>query len=124
MTHFSDSLATSILERRSAVCVGLDPDLARLPDDLRAAYAARAGVVGSEEAVAACFAEFATGIIDAVADVAAAVKPQAAFFEQCGPPGWKALRRVVHCAHEHELPVIVDAKRGDIGSTSRAYADA
>ncbi|HMK91672.1 MAG TPA: orotidine-5'-phosphate decarboxylase [Thermoleophilia bacterium] len=124
MTHFSDTLAQSVLRRRSAVCVGLDPDLARLPVELRAAYAARVPELGAEAAVAACFAEFATGIIDAVADVAAAVKPQAAFFEQCGPPGWEALRRVVHCAREHELPVIVDAKRGDIGSTSRAYADA
>ena len=74
--------------------------------------------------MAACFAEFASGVIDAVADVAAAVKPQAAFFEQYGAPGWEALRRVVRCAHEHDLPVILDAKRGDIGSTSAAYAAA
>jgi orotidine-5'-phosphate decarboxylase len=124
MMNFSDRLAESILDRRSAVCVGIDPDLARLPDDLRAAYAARVGELGEAGAVAACFTEFASGVIDAVADVVAAVKPQAAFFEQYGAPGWEALRRVVACAHEHDLPVILDAKRGDIGSTSVAYAAA
>lgn len=124
MTNFSDRLAASILSRRSAVCVGIDPDLSRLPGDLRAAYAARVGELGDAGAVAACFAEFASGVIDAVADVVAVVKPQAAFFEQYGAPGWEALRRVVACAHEHDLPVILDAKRGDIGSTSVAYAAA
>ena len=124
MERFSDRLAASILARRSVVCVGIDPDLARLPDGLRAAWAARARELGEAGAVAACFADFATGLIDAVADLAACVKPQAAFFEQCGPPGWDALRRVVACAHEHGLPVILDAKRADIGSTSAAYAAA
>ena len=124
MTNFSDRLADSILSRRSVVCVGIDPDLARLPDDLRASYAARVGELGDAGAVAACLAEFASGLIDAVADVAAVIKPQAAFFEQYGAPGWEALRRVVACAHEHDLPVILDAKRGDIGSTSAAYAAA
>jgi len=124
MTHFSDRLAESILRRHSTVCVGIDPDLALLPDDLRASYAARVAELGDAAAVAACFAEYASGIIDAVADVVAAVKPQAAFFEQYGAAGWDALRRVVACAREHELPVIVDAKRGDIGSTSAAYAAA
>ncbi len=124
MTNFSDRLADSIVSRRSVVCVGIDPDLAKLPDDLRASYAARVGELGDAGAVAACFAEFASGLIDAVADVAAVIKPQAAFFEQYGAPGWDALRRVVACAHEHDLPVILDAKRGDIGSTSAAYAAA
>jgi orotidine-5'-phosphate decarboxylase len=124
MMNFSDMLAESIIGRRSAVCVGIDPDLERLPGDLRADYAARVGELGQEGAVAACFTEFASGVIDAVADVVAAVKPQAAFFEQYGAPGWEALRRVVACAHEHDLPVILDAKRGDIGSTALAYAAA
>jgi orotidine-5'-phosphate decarboxylase len=122
MSHFSDRLADSILRRRSVVCVGIDPDVQGLPDELRVQYARRVPELGAEAATAACFSEFATGIIDAIADVAAAVKPQAAFFEQYGAAGWDALQRVVRCAHEHELPVIVDAKRGDIGSTSRAYA--
>jgi orotidine-5'-phosphate decarboxylase len=122
--RFSDRLAASILRRRSVVCVGIDPDLARLPDGLRATWAARVGEFGEAGAAAACFTDFATGLIDALADVAACIKPQAAFFEQYGAPGWQALQRVVRCAHEHELPVIVDVKRADIGSTSTAYAAA
>ncbi len=124
MERFSDRLAASILRRRSLVCVGIDPDLARLPDGLRATWAARVAELGEAGAAAACFTDFATGLIDALADVAACVKPQAAFFEQYGAPGWQALQRVVRCAHEHELPVIVDVKRADIGSTSTAYAAA
>jgi len=119
--HFSDVLAESIIAKRSVVCVGLDPDLAQMPPELVAGFA-RSG--GGEEAAAACAEEFCCHVVSAVAEVAAVVKPQAAFFEQFGPPGWAALRAVVRCAHEHGLPVILDAKRGDISSTGRAYARA
>ena len=77
-----------------------------------------AAELGDDEAVAACFQEFCGGIIEGVADAAACVKPQAAFFEQYGAAGWKALSAVIRCAHEHELPVILDVKRGDIASTA------
>ena len=121
MTHFSDRLALAIRERRSVVCVGLDPVLERMPPRLAEAYRARAGDLGDEGAVAACFERFCTDIIDAVAETAACVKPQAAFFEQYGAAGWAALTAVVKCAHEYELPVILDVKRGDIASTGAAY---
>ena len=124
MIHFSDRLAASIRARRSVVCVGLDPVLERMPPALAAKYAARVAELGDDEAVAACFQEFCTGIIDAVADEAACVKPQAAFFEQYGAAGWRALGAVIHCAHRYELPVILDVKRGDIASTGAAYARA
>ena len=92
MEHFSDRLARAISERRSVVCVGLDPDLDKLPR--RAACASTTGRrPAGDEAVAACFSEFCCGIIDAVAAVAAVVKPQAAFFEQYGAAGWRALAR-------------------------------
>jgi orotidine-5'-phosphate decarboxylase len=61
--------------------------------------------------------------LDAVADVVAVIKPQVAFFERLGPPGWTALERVVGSAHRRGLLVIADAKRGDIASTAAAYAD-
>lgn len=124
MRHFSDILAHAILERRSVVCVGLDPALEGMPPELLDKYRPLVGELGEEEAVAACFQEFCTGVIDAVADVAACVKPQAAFFEQYGSAGWKALRAVIRCAHEYGLPVILDVKRGDIASTGVAYAAA
>ncbi len=63
-------------------------------------------------------------LLEATHDVVACCKPQAAFFEALGPAGWEALQQVVARAREFELPVIVDAKRGDIGSTAAAYADA
>lgn len=124
MRHFSDRLATAITTRRSVVCVGLDPTLDRMPHELVEKYAPMARELGEEEAVSACFQEFCIGVIDAVASTAACVKPQAAFFEQYGAAGWKALRAVIQRAGECELPVILDVKRGDIASTGLAYANA
>ena len=104
--------------------MGLDPALERMPPELVEKYRPLATELGEDEAVAACFQEFCSGIIDAVADTAACVKPQAAFFEQYGAAGWKALGAVIRCAHEYELPVILDVKRGDIASTGAAYGRA
>ena len=120
MKHFSDVLADAVQAKGSLVCAGLDPDLGQMPPEF---VAARVGG-GGEPAAAACIERYCGEIIAAVAPFAAVVKPQAAFFEQYGAAGWAALRAVVHCAHEHGLPVIVDAKRGDISSTGRAYARA
>lgn len=90
----------------SLLCVGLDPHKGDLtPDDADAAEA------------------FCKRIIDATAAVAVAFKPNAAFFERHGAPGFEALRRVI--AHVPSgIPVILDAKRGDITSTAEAYAEA
>ena len=66
--------------------------------------------------------EFCRGIVDAVAGIAVAVKPQAAFFEAQGVAGWAALVEVCGYAREAGLLVIADAKRGDVPSTARAYA--
>ena len=103
------------LERRaravdSLLCVGLDPHAA----DVRAAF----GDASAPSLVAYC-----RRIIDATAPVAAAYKPNAAFFEAAGPEGAQALHAVI-AAVPDDIPVILDAKRGDIASTARAYADA
>jgi orotidine-5'-phosphate decarboxylase len=103
--HFADRLADTVERKGAPLCVGLDPDPALMPDGL--------GVV-----------EFCRGIVDAVADVAVAVKPQAAFFEAQGADGWAALAEVCGYARGAGLLVIADAKRGDIPSTARAYAAA
>jgi orotidine-5'-phosphate decarboxylase len=122
--HFSDRLAAVVRARRSVVCVGLDPVLERMPPELIDKYRPQAAELGEAAAVAACFQEFCSGVIDAVAGVAACVKPQAAFFEQYGAAGWRALGAVVRCAREYDLPVILDVKRGDIASTGAAYGHA
>lgn len=124
MQHFSDRLAKAIRARCSVVCVGLDPTLERMPPALVEKYRPQAAELGEDEAVAACFQEFCSGVIDAVAGFAACVKPQSAFFEQYGSAGWRALGAVIRCAHEYELPVILDVKRGDIASTGAAYGRA
>jgi orotidine-5'-phosphate decarboxylase len=100
------------------VLVGLDPRFEQLPAAVR--RTAGEGFAARAEAYRA----FCRGIIDVVAPLVPAVKPQAAFFEQLGPPGMQALSDVIGYAHDRGLVVIVDGKRHDIGSTAAAYADA
>jgi hypothetical protein len=115
---FADRLADAVERKRTQVVVGLDPVLEMLPVELRGeATAGRA-------AAASAVQRFCTGIVDAVAPYVVAVKPQVAFFEALGSDGWRALEHVSTHAREAGLLVIGDAKRGDVGSTARAYAAA
>lgn len=119
MTHFADSLVAAVRRRGNPVLVGLDPRLASLPEGLRA------GVAGDDEqAVAHTYTDFCRGVIDVVASLVPAVKPQMAFFEQLGPAGMQSLHDVIGYARRKGLLVIVDGKRNDIGSTAKAYAQA
>jgi orotidine-5'-phosphate decarboxylase len=104
-SHFADRLAAAVERKGAPLCVGIDPDPSLMPVGV--------GVV-----------DFCRGIVDAVAEVAVAVKPQAAFFEAQGATGWAALVEVCGYAREAGLLVIADAKRGDVPSTARAYAAA
>ncbi|WP_276300384.1 orotidine-5'-phosphate decarboxylase [Halorussus lipolyticus] len=106
MTTFFDRLADRIADIDSIVSVGLDPDTDRLPEAVRDADLPRW--------------EFNRRIIDATAEHAAVFKPNAAFYEDS--EGWKALEQTVEHAHETGVPVLLDAKRADIGNTSRQYA--
>src|SRR5262249_32211074 len=115
---FADRLADAVERKRSQLCVGLDPRVDLLPVELRGE-----SVLG-RAAAAAAMARFCTGIIDAVAPYVVAIKPQVAFFEALGADGWRALEDVCAYARKAGLLVIADAKRGDIGSTARAYAAA
>ena len=103
--HFGDRLAAAVERKGAPLCVGLDPDPALMPAGL--------GV-----------GEFCRGIVDAVAEIAVAVKPQAAFFEAQGATGWAELFDVCRYARDAGLLVIADGKRGDVPSTARAYAAA
>ena len=118
MTHFADSLAAAVRRCGNPVLVGLDPRAESLPRSLLAA--AR----NDWTATAAAYRTFCREVIDVVAPLVPAVKPQAAFFEQLGPPGMSALADVIAYAREKGLLVIVDGKRNDIGSTAAAYAQA
>jgi orotidine-5'-phosphate decarboxylase len=115
---FADRLADAVERKRSQLVVGLDPRLDLLPVELRGE-----AVLGRAEAANA-YARFCCGIVDAVAPYAVAVKPQSAFFEELGGDGVAALERVCAYARAAGVLVILDGKRGDIGSTARAYASA
>jgi orotidine-5'-phosphate decarboxylase len=117
-TVFADRLAAAVEQKGSQLVVGLDPVLDLLPLELRGD--AQVGRPGAAEAVA----RFCCGIVDAVAPHVVAVKPQLAFFEVLGSDGIAAFERVAGYARAAGLLVIADGKRGDIGSTARAYADA
>jgi orotidine-5'-phosphate decarboxylase len=109
---FADRLAEGVERKRSQLIVGLDPRVDLLPVELRG------------ETPAAAVERFCRGIVDAVAPYAVAVKPQLAFFEALGPDGLRALEDACRYARDAGLLVVADGKRGDIGSTSRAYAAA
>ncbi len=113
---FGERLSLRVRQVGSPTCVGLDPHLDRLPADL---------IHGSDrESLANAAGEFCCGVVSAVADKVAAVKPQVAFFEALGHHGVRALEEVVATAKDAGLIVVLDAKRGDIGSTAEAYAHA
>lgn len=122
MTSFSERLHAAIKKKRTPALVGLDPRWESLPTDLKEKAAAAGGTTG--EIRARAYQEFSIRIIEVVASLVPAVKPQSAFFEACGPAGVEALRNVIAAAREAGLIVICDAKRGDIGSTAEAYAAA
>jgi orotidine-5'-phosphate decarboxylase len=104
---FADRLAAEVERKRSQLVVGLDPRVDLLPVELRGDIA-----------------RFCCGLVDAVAPHAVAVKPQLAFYEALGSAGIAAFDEVCAYARRAGLLVIADGKRGDIGSTARAYADA
>ena len=108
--HFTDRLLAAIKQKGSPVCVGLDPRADRLPEPL-----------GGGEA-AANIRTFCMEVLEIVAPIVPAVKPQSAYFEALGPAGVAAYFEVVRHARRLGLIVIGDVKRNDIGSTAEAYA--
>jgi orotidine-5'-phosphate decarboxylase len=113
---------------RTLLCIGLDGEMGRLPYSVRAG---QTGMLALEEEregshVEGALVSFNQAIIDATADLVCVYKPNAAFYEVHGPAGLRALIRTIEYIHARypEIPVILDAKRGDVSSTSRAYAEA
>jgi orotidine-5'-phosphate decarboxylase len=125
--NFADRLFARVRLVDSRLCVGLDPDIARFPTALlrrfelgpdswaRPENAARLG-----DAVLA----FCLDVMEATAETACAVKFQSAHFEAYGHHGLRALETACAAARERGLPVVMDAKRNDIGSTAQRYARA
>ena len=115
---FLEKLRRRWSDGHTLLCVGLDLELERLPT----ARAANGDAVDVETA----FFNFNAAIVDATADLVCAYKPNAAFYERHGAAGWNALARTIAYIHSRypAVPVLLDAKRGDIGNTAQAYADA
>lgn len=101
-------LIAQIKKKRSFLCVGLDTDLKKIPKHL----------LDSEDPIF----EFNKAIIDATKDYCVAYKPNTAFYECHGPKGWESLKKTIDYIPS-DIFTIADAKRGDIGNTSKYYAD-
>jgi orotidine-5'-phosphate decarboxylase len=115
---FADRLVALVDERRSQICLGLDPDPSKLSRQEGGAAA------GPAEAAAAAVAAHCRRLIAAAGPFCVAAKLQLACFERLGAPGWAALERTAEAAREAGLLVIADGKRGDVPVTAAAYAQA
>ena len=115
-----NKLIANIKKTGAPIVVGLDPMLNYIPKQIQEAAFKEFGetLEGAAEAIW----QYNKGIVDATYDLIPAVKPQIAMYEQFGIPGLMAYKRTVDYCKEKDLVVIGDIKRGDIGSTSAAYA--
>jgi len=117
--HFGDRLTEANRQTGTPLCMGIDPHCRMIP----ALFGKADAEAGSPQAISA-ISNFVTACLDSAIGKVAAIKPQAAFFEQQGPDGMRLLQSLGRAAIDAGLLVIMDAKRGDIGSTSSAYAQA
>lgn len=106
------------------VCVGLDPDWAKVPEVIKLAYCLGKDTKGEWIVTSRALERFCIPIVDATEDVASAFKLNAAFFEAHGEVGRRALTAVIAYIRKNapDVAVIYDAKRGDIGNTNEGYA--
>ncbi len=120
--NFADKLIYKIKEMNNPTVMGLDPKLEFIPKFIKEGKFTKYKDV--QIATAESIIEFNKGLIDSIADIIPAVKPQLAYYEMYGIEGIRAFKETVKYAKEKGLIVIADAKRNDIGSTSEAYANA
>ena len=114
--HFGDKLVKKIRNTKSFLCLGVDPHLDLIPNifDLQ----------NNSSNIITKVEKFCFSLLDSAKDLVPAIKPQIALFEQLGPDGMKLLASLCKYAQSLNFLIIMDAKRGDIGSTSQAYANA
>lgn len=119
LTSFANRLTRSIIQTKSILCVGIDPH----PDLMPKLFGGPNQIPGSTQAIEHLEA-FCHAILEATVGLVPAIKPQVAFFERHGPEGFRVLADLASEARHRNLLVIMDAKRGDIGTTAQAYAEA
>mgnify|MGYP003335774965 FL=1 len=116
--HFGDRLIKSTHKIGNPLCVGLDPYLDKIPPLFQ-----NGTMKPSDPRTAPAVETFLRAVIDVIVGKVAIIKPQSAFFEQLGWRGIKALDAIIQYARDKDILVLMDAKRGDIGSTAKAYAE-
>ena len=114
--HFGDRLFKKIRSTKSFLCLGIDPHLNMIPKIFNKEHTSTNNIKTVEN--------FCFSLLDTAYELVPAIKPQIALFEQLGPDGMKLLSSLCKHAQSKGFLVIMDAKRGDIGSTSQAYANA
>ena len=117
---FIDRLIDSIQQKNTPCIVGLDPAIDRMPDS----WLAKQGINNSSsiDEYAEAIYQYNLMVLDAIADLVPAVKPQSAYYELFGSAGIVALEKTIIAARDRDLLVVLDVKRGDIASTATAYA--
>ncbi len=119
MEHFGDRLILRLRELGHPLCVGLDPHLDRIPPLFQ-----QGTMAPGDPRTADAVGEFLAAFLERLSGRVAVVKPQIAFFERLGWRGLEVLEKLVTQARSDGLEVLLDAKRGDIGSTAAGYAEA
>lgn len=119
MRNFADRLIDLVNKKASSCVVGLDPRIDLMPDFIKSGRGPL-----SRATICSIISDFHELVLDSVADLVPAVKPQLAFYEQYGLGGMEAFENTVKLARERGILVIADGKRNDIASTAEAYANA
>jgi orotidine-5'-phosphate decarboxylase len=117
--NFADTVITRVRELGHPLCVGLDPHLDLFPPLFR-----RGSMAAEDPATVVAVSDLLTALLERLPGKAAIIKPQSAFFEQLGAAGVELLQQLMGRARDLGLLVLLDAKRGDIGSTAEGYARA
>jgi orotidine-5'-phosphate decarboxylase len=117
--NFADTVITRVRELGHPLCVGLDPHLDLIPPLFR-----RGSMAAEDPATVVAVSDLLNALLERLPGKAAIIKPQSAFFEQLGAAGVELLQQLMGRARELGLLVLLDAKRGDIGSTAEGYARA
>ncbi|HET8936811.1 MAG TPA: orotidine-5'-phosphate decarboxylase [Polyangiales bacterium] len=117
--NFADAVITKVRSLGHPLCVGLDPHLDLIPALFR-----RGSMAAEDPQTTLAVSELLFALLDRIAGKVAVIKPQSAFFEQLGAAGIELLQQVMQRARSQGLLVLLDAKRGDIGSTAEGYARA
>ena len=118
--NIADKTIEAINKKQCPICVGLDPTIDKIPKSIVEKQVKEHG--NTPKAVAESFKEFSFALIDELADIVPVMKPNIAFWEMYGSAGVAALKETIAYAKDKGIIIIIDAKRQDIGNTSKAYA--